>query len=98
MCPQIIRPIILHLYLHRGERHVDAGSDEAGVVGQQLHQLGRCRPLRRRLVPAGFEQRLSANVDQHDIMTEPLWEPIFGIRIEGEDVTPRPQSTLTIGS
>ena len=50
-------------YLHRGERDVDAGRDEAGVVGQELNQLGRRRTLRRRLVPAGFQQSLSAKID-----------------------------------
>ena len=48
-------------YLHGCERHVDAGRDQAGVVGEELDQLGRRRPLRRRLVPAGFQQGLSAN-------------------------------------
>ena len=46
-------------YLHRGERHVDAGSDESWVVGQQLDHLRRRRTLRRCLVPTGLQQSFS---------------------------------------
>ena len=52
-------------YLHRCERHVNAGRDEARVVGQQLDQLGRRRTLRRRLAPAGFQKSFSAKTDSY---------------------------------
>ena len=49
--------VLWPLYLYRGQWEVNTGTDQPGVVVQQLRHLRGCRPLTGLGVPAGSQQR-----------------------------------------
>ena len=49
--------VLWPLYLYRGQGEVNTGTDQPGVVVQQLRHLRGCRPLTGLGVPAGSQQR-----------------------------------------